>query len=125
MKKGFTLIEMAVLIGILAILAVIAIPTYVNLRQAAADAATAGVAGAAASASVINFSAKSAGTSYVALTDCTDFANTTSGVLAGGLPAGYTISGSAVLSDGATAACTVKRSNPDAHVTFQAIGAAL
>lgn len=44
-QKGFTLIELVMVIVILAVLGAVAIPIYVDLRQEARDAAELGVAG--------------------------------------------------------------------------------
>ena len=56
-QRGFTLIELVMVIVILGVLSAIALPRYVDLKSDAATAATAGVAGALASASAINYAA--------------------------------------------------------------------
>lgn len=120
-QRGFTLIELVMVIVILGVLAAVAIPKFVDLKGDAVTAATQGVAGALSSAAAINYAARSISTSKgAAVTDCSDMSSTT--IMQGGLPAGYTITAGAVAS-GASVSCTLTNAGPPSTTaTFTAIG---
>ena len=120
LQRGFTLIELVMVIVILGVLAAVAIPKFVDLKGDAVDAATLGVAGALSSAAAINYASRSANVLRGnAVANCTDVAT----ALQGGLPANYAISGGAV-GVGASVPCVLTNNSVTPNVTknFTAIG---
>ena len=122
-QRGFTLIELVMVIVILGVLAAVAIPKFVDLKSDARAAALQGVAGALNSASAINYAARSvkgATTATFAIATCGDVPN----AMQGGLPSDYSITTAATaVASGVSGTCTLSTiSTPVLTTTFTAIG---
>jgi prepilin-type N-terminal cleavage/methylation domain-containing protein len=116
-ERGFTLIELVIVIAIIGILSAVAIPKFINLSTNAQAAATSAIAGALASANSNNYgSRKAVSTLGIAVSNCTDLSN----ALQGGIPSGYTITSGAVSAD-ASVTCTLTGPN-STTATFIATG---
>jgi MSHA pilin protein MshA len=92
-QRGFTLIELVVVIAVLGILAAVAVPKLFNITSDAQTAATLGVAGALSAANAENYAVRvEKSTNGQAVANCTAVGS----LLEGGLPSGYTITAAAV-----------------------------
>lgn len=124
-QRGFTLIELVMVIVILGVLAAVAIPKFVDLKGDAAQAAVNGVAGGLSSAAAVNYAARSVGSASaiaatVPVTTCATVAN----ALQGGLPAGYPALPGTAVAAGASATCLLTGPSADGSKTanYTAIG---
>lgn len=116
--KGFTLIELIVVIVILAIVAKFAISRYIDLSTTSQTNATKSIAAALATASANNFAARTAGGTGVgsAVSNCNQIAS----LLTGGLPTGYAITSTAITA-GTSQTCTLMGPS-STSATFNGLG---
>lgn len=126
-QRGFTLIELVMVIVILGVLAAVAIPKFVDLGDEAKTAAVKGIAGAAGSAAAVNYASCSALGNVVTANKCVKV-NTcalVSSVLQGGF-AGATVAvktGSTESStNGTSFECTLTKDAKTADFTAIAAG---
>ncbi len=113
-NRGFSLIELVLVVVILGILAASAIPSFVEVNSGTRQLSIDGIAGALGSASDINYAIHSINSDNgVAIKNCTEVV----AVLDGGLDSNYLISAAAITS-GTVATCTVTHASGGESATF-------
>lgn len=124
-QRGFTLIELVLVVVILGILSVVALPKFIDLSEEAQVSAIKGLAGSIESSSGINHAvdiAVEAGISsdtFQTIDNCSDAGTL---LASNALPAGYTVAAAAV-ADKATVTCTLTHTATSETATFVIIGA--
>ncbi len=121
-QRGFTLIELVMVIVILGVLAAVAIPKFVNLKTEAQASALMGVVGGINSASAVNYAARSAASGKGTATQGLTCPAAATAILQGGIPSGYTITpaaGNLVAGDNT---CTVNQTDGGATTATSIIG---
>jgi len=120
-QKGYTLIELIVVMVILSIMSTVAIAKYLDLHEDAKRASAQSVAGTLTSASVANYLVRLKGpaSNTSAIADCADVA----GLLTPGSLSTFVIVSQPVAA-GSTAACTLNHTSagPTTSATFTAYG---
>lgn len=116
-QRGFTLIELVMVIVILGVLAAVAIPKFVDLKSDAQAAALKGVVGGISSASAVNYAARSANSTKGAATTGLTCQAAAGAIMQGGVPNGYTLSTAVLVAGDNTCVVTQTDSTLTADAT--------
>lgn len=121
-QRGFTLIELVMVIVILGVLAAVAIPKFVDLKGDALAAALKGVVGGISSASAVNYAAKSANSAKGFTTLGATCTAAATGILQGGIPSGFTLGATPAALVAGDNTCVVTQTDGGATANVTIIG---
>ena len=113
-QKGFTLIELIIVIVILGLLSAVALPRFIDLSSDAEQAAAEGAAGALASAASINYSAGLVGNTNRVVTTGLTCAEMAVNILTEDAAGGWDDTAGETAARGSTRTCTANVGSAEA-----------